>query len=93
MDAPTIIFMCAMFVALVGMVIHFRVLAGLRRRRVAIRYLWSGTPGYLSYLCRQLPPSAENSRLTGLAKFSDILFVLAFVVVVITGPLLNQGAQ
>ena len=77
-------------VALAGMVAHFIVYGGLVRRRVQFRAVWSGMPGYLRRLCEQLPPSKENVRLAQLAKWSDILFVVGFVAVVITGPVMSQ---
>jgi hypothetical protein len=84
------IFFVAMLVAAFGILANTVVYFVLRRRHVAIQFMWSGMPGYLSRLCRQLPPLPENVRLARLAKWSDIALLLGFAVGVITGPLVGQ---
>jgi hypothetical protein len=83
-------FISAVVVGAFAIFAHTLVYVGLRRRGVPIQFGWSGMPGYLHRLCRQLPPLPENVRLAGLAKWSEIALVLAFAVGVITGPLVGQ---
>lgn len=86
-------FFIALLVGSFSIFANIAVYRGLRRRNVAIRFLWSGTPGYLLRLCAHLPPSPENARLTRLAKWADIALVLAFTIAAITGPLLGHASK
>ncbi len=89
----TVAFGCTMLIAMFSVVTHFIVYVGLRRRRVAIQAWKSGMPGYLIRLCEQLPPSPGNARLMQIAKWSNIAYLVAFVGIVLTGPLIGQVAR
>ena len=80
-------------VAMFSVITHFIVYVGLRRRGVAIQAWKTGMPGYLIRLCEQLPPSTANVRLTQIAKWSNIAYLVAFLGIILTGPLIGQAPR
>jgi hypothetical protein len=48
----------------------------LRRRNVPVRFIWSGTPGYLYGVCRRSFPPVPRS-LTRFALSTHVAFLLA----------------
>jgi hypothetical protein len=86
-------FMVAGTVVALSIIGNLILYVGLRRRSIQIHSLKYGLPGYLLQLCRQLPPSSANARLSELARWSEIALWSAFLVGVFGGVLLGQNPR
>jgi hypothetical protein len=81
-------FGASMLIAALGAAANIYVLVVLCRLHVPISFIWTGMPTYALRLCRELPTSPENARLTRLTKWSVISFLVAMVGAGIAGPMM-----
>jgi hypothetical protein len=79
----TLVIFIAVAVMVMAFAIRTVVYIVLIRHHVPMRQIWGGAPGYLARVCEQLPPSQENRRLARFARWSDIVLVLTFVVLIV----------
>jgi hypothetical protein len=70
--SATLAFMITVAYSAVGNAVLYVLL---RRRGVAFRFVWSGTPGYLYRVCRRSTPPLPRA-LTGFALSTYIAFIL-----------------